>query len=85
MKLFQCSVEVVRLDVGVYIGLSKVSLSPPTVIRTRCISLFLGLNVADDAAICDLGVLGDFVPVDEKSSGSSMYIPEALEKSSNII
>ena len=26
----------------------------------------LGLNVADDAEICDLGVLGDFVPVDEK-------------------
>ena len=27
---------------------------------------FLGLNVVDDAAICDLGVLGDFVYVDEK-------------------
>ena len=35
----------------------------------------LGLNVADDAAICDLGVLGDFVPVDEKTSVSSLYVP----------
>ena len=26
----------------------------------------LGPNVAYDAEICDLGVLGDFVPVDEK-------------------
>ena len=26
----------------------------------------LGTNVEDDAVVCDLGVLGDFVPVDEK-------------------
>ena len=35
--------------------------------KSRYIRLFLlGPNVADDAAICDRGVLGDFVPVDEK-------------------
>ena len=49
-------------------------------------SLFLlGPNVADDVAICDLGVLGDFVPVDEKSFVSSLYVPNPLEKPSNFI
>ena len=45
----------------------------------------LGLNVADDMTICDLGVLGDLGPVDEKSSVSSLYVPEPLEKSPNLI
>ena len=45
----------------------------------------LGTNVADDAAICDLGVLGDFVPMDKKTSVISLYVPDPLEKSSNII
>ena len=49
------------------------------------VHLFLqGPNVADDAAICDLGVLGDFVPVDEKTSVSSLYVPNSLEKLSNL-
>ena len=34
-------------------------------LHSVCIFL-MGLNVADDTAICDLGTLGDFVPVDEK-------------------
>ena len=35
--------------------------------ESHYVRLFLlGPNVADDAAICKLGVLGDFVPVDEK-------------------
>ena len=45
----------------------------------------LGTNVTDDAALCDLGNLGDFVPVDEKTSVSSMYVPKLLEKFSNFI
>ena len=32
-------------------------------------------NVADNAKIFDLGLLGEFVPVDEKKSVSSMYVP----------
>ena len=36
-------------------------------IKLHYVRLFLlGTNVADDAEICDLGVLGDFVPLDEK-------------------
>ena len=54
--------------------------------KSHYVRIFLlGPNVADDAAICDLVVLGDFVPVDEKSSVSSLYVPEPLEKSSNLI
>ena len=34
----------------------------------------LGLNVTYDAAICDLGVLGDFVPVDEKIIVIYLYV-----------
>ena len=35
--------------------------------ESHYVRLFLlGGNVADDATVCDLGVLGDFVPVDEK-------------------
>ena len=35
----------------------------------------LGPSVADDMAICDLGALGYFVPVDEKTSVSSLDVP----------
>ena len=45
----------------------------------------MGTNVADDAAICDLGFLGDFVPVYEKSSVIYLYVTEPLEMSSNNI
>ena len=45
----------------------------------------LGPNVIDDVEICDLGVMGDFVTVDEKASVNSLHLPEPLEKSSNII
>ena len=42
MTMFQCSLEVVRLDIGVETGTSEVSLSPPTVSCTMCISSFWG-------------------------------------------
>ena len=42
MKLLQCSLEVVGLDTDVETGPSKAILSPPTVSRTRFISLFWG-------------------------------------------
>ena len=45
----------------------------------------LGSNVADNAAICDFGVLGDFVPVDKEESVSYLYVTDPLEKSSNLI
>ena len=45
----------------------------------------MGTNVADDAAICDLAFLGDFVPVYEKSSVIYLYVTEPLEMSSNNI
>ena len=45
----------------------------------------LGPNVADDAEIFDLVILGDFVPVDEKTCVSSLYVPKSLGKSSNLI
>ena len=45
----------------------------------------LGAYVAYNAEICDFGVLGDFVPVDEKTSVSSLYVPDPLEKISNFI
>ena len=45
----------------------------------------LGPNAVDNAAICDIGVIGYFVPVDEKTSVSSLYLPDPLEKSSNFI
>ena len=41
--LLQCCLEVVSSDVGVDTGMSKVSLSPPTVICTLCVYLFWGL------------------------------------------
>ena len=50
------------------------------------VSLFLlGPNVVDDAVICELGILGDFMPVYEKASVSSLYIPDTLKNSSNFI
>ena len=45
----------------------------------------MGPYVADDAAICDFGVLGDFVPVEEKMSISSLYVTNPLEKFPNLI
>ena len=45
----------------------------------------MGSNVADDAAICDLGVLEDFAPVDEKTSVSYLYVLYPLENPSNFI
>ena len=42
-------------------------------------------NVADDAEICDLGVLGGFVPVDENASVSYLYVPDSLETLSNLV
>ena len=45
----------------------------------------LGPNVTVNTAICDLGALGDFVPVDEKTSVSYLDIPYSLEKASDII
>ena len=41
--------------------------------------------MVDDAEICYFGVFGDFVPVDEKSSVSSLYVSDPLEKLSNFI
>ena len=35
----------------------------------------LGTNDTDNMDICDLGALGDFVPVEYKTSGSSLYVP----------
>ena len=34
----------------------------------------LGINVADDMDICDLGNLGDFLPVDGGRSVCSLYL-----------
>ena len=45
----------------------------------------LGPNVADGMAIYDLGVLGGSVPVDGKTSVSSLYVPEPLENLSNLV
>ena len=42
-------------------------------------------NVADDMAIFHLGTCGDFVPVDEKTSVSSLGVPYSLEKASDIV
>ena len=42
MTLFQCSFEVVRLDVGLDTGPSKVIMSPPTVSLALCVSFFWG-------------------------------------------
>ena len=54
--------------------------------KSHSVSIFLlRPNVADDAEICDLGVLGDFLPVDEKTSVSSLYVPKPLESSLNFI
>ena len=48
-------------------------------------SLFLlGTSVIDDIAICDLGALGNFVPLDEKTIVSSLDVPYSLENASNI-
>ena len=54
--------------------------------ESHFVRLFLlGKNVTDDAAIYDLGVLGDFVPADEEASVSYLYVPDSLENSSNFI
>ena len=45
----------------------------------------MGMNVAEDAEICDLEVFGGFVPVDERTSVSSLYVPKPSEKSFNLI
>ena len=63
-KLFQCSFNLVRLDVWVETGPSKVIFTLPLWFALY-VSLFLGTDVADDAEVCDLGTLGDFVPVDK--------------------
>ena len=42
MTLFQCSFEVVKSDVGVETGPSKVSLYPPIVSRPLCVYFFSG-------------------------------------------
>ena len=39
----------------------------------------MGPNFADDVEICDLGVLEDFVSVDEKASFKPMYVLDPLE------
>ena len=38
----------------------------------------LGPNVADNTTICDLGALGDFMPVDEKIIVSTLYVFQSL-------
>ena len=54
--------------------------------KSQSVRLFLlGSNFADNEAICDLGVLGDFVHVDEKTSFSILYVPKLLEKLFNFI
>ena len=45
----------------------------------------LGTNVTGDAEICDFGVLGDFVTLDEKEIVSYLYVTYPLENSSNFI
>ena len=47
--------------------------------------LLLGINITDDASICEVGVLGDFVPVDEEAIVSYLYVPDPWENSSNFI
>ena len=47
--------------------------------------LILGMNFTDDTAICDLGTLGDLVPVDEKTSISYLYVPKSFENASDLI
>ena len=54
--------------------------------ESNSVRLFiLGPNAADDAAICELGVLGHFVPVYKKASTSSLYVSNPLGKPSNLI
>ena len=54
--------------------------------KLHSVRLFLlGPNFADNATICDLGVLGDFVYMDERTSVSSLYVPKLLEKLFNFI
>ena len=62
--LFYCSLDVVRLDYWVDSGPIKGKLISYHY-YFHSVSLFLmGLGVSDDATLCELGVLGDFIPVD---------------------
>ena len=79
ITLFQCSLELVKSDVGVESGPSNLSLSPSTVTCTLFIFL-MRTNDVDNTVICDLRVFGDFVPVGLKKSVSYLYLPESLEK-----
>ena len=45
----------------------------------------LGTDVTDDAPVCDLGALGDFVPVDGKKIVSSRGVPYASEKAAYLV
>ena len=44
----------------------------------------LGLDVTDDTAICYIGALGDFIPVDRKQSVIYLDVPYSFEKVSTI-
>ena len=44
----------------------------------------LRTDVVDNTSICDLGALGELVPVDEETSVSSLDVPYSLENASNI-
>ena len=45
----------------------------------------LGMNASEDTDISDLGALGDFVPVDERTSVSYLDVPYSLKKAYDII
>ena len=62
--LFQCSFDVVRYDAEMENGTSKASYPSPHCDFHSVRIFLLGTDVADYATVCDLGALGDFVPVD---------------------
>ena len=45
----------------------------------------LGPDITDNDTVCDLGALGDFVPVEKKLSVSSLDVPYALENLADIV
>ena len=45
----------------------------------------MGLDVSEDAAVCDLGALGYFIPVDGKTSVSWLDVSYALRKAANTV
>ena len=54
--------------------------------ESQSVRLFLlGTNASDDVEICDIGVLGEFVSMDKKTSVSSLYVPYSLENLSDFI